>query len=197
MGRIVLASTSRTRIALLANAGVTFAAKAAPIDERAVERPLIEAGAAPAAVAEALAAAKALALEEGRDALVLGADQTLAFGARRWTKPRSIEEARDQLLALSGETHALHSAVAAARGGAIVWRFSDTAKLTMRPFGPEFVDRYLERVGGAALQSVGAYQIEGEGLQLFERIEGDYFTILGLPLLPLLAFLRREGEIGT
>jgi septum formation protein len=197
MGRIVLASTSRTRIELLSNAGVAFVAKAAPVDERAVERPLIAAGNSAGAIAEALAEAKALALAGEGDALVLGADQTLDFGARRWSKPRSIAAAREQLLALSGHTHLLHSAVAAARNGKIVWSHCDTARMTMRTFQGSFVDNYLAKVGDAALTSVGAYQIEGPGLQLFERIEGDFFTILGLPLLPLLAFLRGEGEIET
>jgi septum formation protein len=196
MGRIVLATASQTRIKLLANAGISFTAKSAPINERTVEQPLIKAGKSPAAIAEALAEAKALALpDEPRDTIVLGADQTLDFDARPWTKPQSIEEARKQLLALSGKTHRLHSAIVAARAGKIIWRHCDTAELTMCSFSGEFADRYLAKVGEAALTSVGAYQIEGPGLQLFERIEGDYFTILGLPLLPLLAFLRREGEI--
>jgi len=132
-------------------------------------------------------------LGQVKNALVIGADQTLDFGSRRWTKPRSLGDARQQLLALSGNTHALHSAVAAARNGRIVWRHRDTAKLTMWTFGAKFVEGYLAQVGEAALTSLGAYQIEGLGLQLFERIEGDYFTILGLPLLAVLEGLRAEG----
>ena len=196
--RIILASGSPARIGLLAGAGVAFESRPALVDERALDRPLIAAGASPVAIAEALAAAKALSLGgQARDALVIGADQLLANGGLQWNKPASLGEARAQLEALSGRTHRLHSAVAVARGDAILWRHVDTAQLTMRRLSGRFLDAYLERIGERALASVGAYQIEGLGIQLFERIEGDYFTILGLPLLPLLAFLRREGEIET
>jgi septum formation protein len=198
MGRIILASTSPARIALLTSAGVPFTARAAGIDERAIERPLINAGASPAEIAEALAAAKATSPREiPTDALVIGADQTLEFEGERWTKPDTIDAARTQLLALSGNTHRLYSAVAVARGGAIVWHHRATAELTMRRLSAGFIDRYLGKVGETALSSVGAYQIEGAGVQLFDRIDGDYFAILGLPLLPLLAFLRQAGEIDA
>ena len=127
--------------------------------------------------------------------LVIGADQVLELDGERLTKPADMEAARRQLLALSGRTHQLHSAMAAARGGEIVWQHSETASLTMRKLEPAFVGRYLAAVGADALTSVGAYQIEGRGIQLFERIDGDHSTILGLPLLPLLAFLRGEGIV--
>jgi septum formation protein len=194
--RIILASASSARIRLLTDAGIAFEARPAPIDERDVEEPLIKDAVAPAGIAEALAAAKALAFRDiGGDALVVGADQVLDCDGRRWTKPGSLAEAKAQLEALAGRTHRLHSAVAAVRSGAVVWRHIATATMTMRSLSPQFVDLYLARVGAAALTSVGAYQIEGPGIQLFEEIEGDYFAILGLPLLPLLAFLRRQGEI--
>jgi nucleoside triphosphate pyrophosphatase len=196
MARLILASASRTRIALLSAVGVDFEACSAPIDEREIEAPLLAANWRPADIALALAEAKALAVSrDNPQALVIGADQVLGLGLVRMTKPASLAAARDQLMALSGRTHALHNGLVAARGGAIVWRWEETALLTMRVLTPAVIEAYLARVGDVALASVGAYQIEGPGIQLFARIEGDYFAILGLPLLPLLAFLRREGVI--
>ena len=196
MGRIVLASGSPTRVRLLENAGLRFTATAAPVDERAVEKPLRDRGATSVEVAAALAAAKALAVSKSeKDALVIGADQVLDLDGRQWSKAASRYDAAAQLRALSGKTHSLVSAVAAARGGEVVWRHTAEARLTMRSLTDGDIAAYLARVGDAALASVGAYQIEGPGIRLFERIEGDYFTILGLPLLPLLAFLRQLGEI--
>ena len=128
-------------------------------------------------------------------ALVVGADQTLDLNGERLTKPADMEAARRQLLALSGRTHRLHSAVACARDGEILWQHSETVQLTMRSFLPAAVGRYLALAGEKALSSVGTYQIEGPGIRLFKRIEGDYFAILGLPLLPLLDVLRAEGEL--
>lgn len=197
MARIVLASTSATRIGILRNAGLTFAAAPSKIDERAVEAPLAAAGSPPAEIALALAEAKALAISRTEpDACVIGADQTLDLDGVRWHKPETIADARSQLRALSGMTHALHSAVAGARHGTVAWRYVDTALLTMRVLSAAEIDAYLALVGESALSSVGAYQIEGPGIQLFDKIEGDYFTILGLPLLPLLKWLRKEGAIG-
>jgi septum formation protein len=196
MAPIVLASASPARIALLKSAGVAFTARPAPIDERAVEAPLVEAGAGAADVAAALAEAKAMAVGgEMPQAIVIGADQTLELAGRRCTKPATLAEAREQLRRLSGRTHRLHTAAAAVRAGAVVWRHRETARLTMRPLSDAVIDRYLARVGKAALASVGAYQIEGPGIQLFDSIDGDYFAILGLPLLPLIKFLRGEGAI--
>jgi septum formation protein len=196
MAPIVLASASPTRIALLRNAGIEFTAMPAQIDERAIEAPLAASARPPAGIAAALAEAKALSLAAQRaGAIVIGADQVLSADGRIWHKPASIGEARDQLIALSGRTHELHSAIAVARGSAIGWRHSETVRLTMRPLGVAFIDDYLAKVGEEALKSVGSYQIEGPGIQLFERIEGDYFAILGLPLLPLLAHLRSAGAI--
>lgn len=196
MSDIVLASGSPARRTLLANAGIAFAVESAALDERQVEAPLVARGAAPAEVAGALAAAKAIEVSRRRpEALTIGADQTLDCDGHRGTKSETIDEARAQLQRLAGRAHRLHSAVAVARHGAVRWRHQDSATLTMRPLTVAEIDAYLVRVGDSALRSVGVYQLEGEGIRLFERIEGDYFTILGLPLLPLLAYLRGEGAI--
>jgi septum formation protein len=197
MTRIVLASASASRASLLVNAGIVFATTPPDLDERAVEAPLAASKASPQDIAAALAEAKALAVagREG-DAFVIGADQVLAAMGERWNKPATIAEARDQLTALSGHVHELHSAVAVARKGSIAWRHSETARLVMRALSSAEIDAYLDRVGDKALTSVGAYQIEGPGIQLFETIEGDYFAILGLPLLPLLTYLRAGGAIS-
>lgn len=194
--RIVLASGSRFRSMLLENAGVEFDIHPAEINERAVEAPLVAAGATPEDVALVLAEAKALEVS-GRfpDRLVVGSDQTLSLGDDLFHKPGDMEQARRQLLALSGKTHHLNSAVVLARDGEALWRHVEVVRMTMRDFQPAFVGRYLARVGEAALASVGAYQVEGEGIQLFDKIEGDYFAIVGLPLLPLLGQLRAMGAI--
>ncbi|CAN5131739.1 Maf-like protein [soil metagenome] len=192
---LILASGSQTRATLLRNAGVSFSVRTAAIDERAVEAPLIARGAKPRDVAAALAEAKALAVSRQHPGLVIGADQTLDLAGRQWSKPRSLAEAAEQSAALAGRTHALHSALAVARDGAIAWRHVESARLAMRPLTGAEIAAYIAEVGDAALTSVGAYQIEGPGIRLFERIDGDHFTILGLPLLPLLAYLRAEGTI--
>lgn len=194
---LVLASGSSTRRRILAEAGVAFDMEPAPLDERAAEAPLLEAGVAPEDLAMALAMAKASMVSEERPgALVIGADQVLEHEGARLTKPADMEAARRQLLSLAGDTHLLHSAVCCARAGEIVWQHSETARMTMRPLSPQSVGRYLAATGPAALTSVGAYQIEGRGIQLFDAIDGDYFAILGLPLLPLLKFLRDEGLVA-
>jgi septum formation protein len=196
MRRLVLASASSARIALLNNAGLEFTARAAEIDERAIEAPLAESRIAASGIAVALAEAKALAVAATEpEALVVGADQILAAGGERWNKPASLGEARAQLLALSGRIHTLHTAVAVVHNKAVLWRHEDAAHMHMRVLTPDLIDSYLARVGDLALKSVGAYQLEGPGIQLFDRIDGDYFTILGLPLLPLLKFLRSEGAV--
>jgi septum formation protein len=193
---IVLASGSPARRTLLANAGIAFTVEPAALDERAVEAPLIAHGAAPAEIALALAEAKAAEVSRRLpEALVIGGDQTLDCDGYRGTKSETVAEARAQLQRLAGRAHQLHSAVAVARGGAVRWRHQDSATLTMRPLTAAAIDAYLGRVGENALKSVGVYQLEGEGIRLFEGIAGDYFTILGLPLLPLLAYLRSEGAI--
>ena len=193
---VVLASASPFRRKMLEDAGVAVETARPGIDERAVEAAVEGSGITPEELAAILAEAKALDVSErmpGR--LVVGADQTLSLGDEVLHKARDMEEARRRLLALSGRTHQLNSAVVLARDGQVLWRHVGVARLTMRPLDPAFVGRHLSRVGDKVLGSVGAYQIEGEGIQLFERIEGDHFTIVGLPLLPLLAKLRELGAI--
>jgi septum formation protein len=193
---LILASGSAIRRTLLANAGVEFEVVPASVDERAAERPLLDAGATPADLAAALAMAKAAVVSEARpEAWVIGADQVLELNGERLTKPEDMEAARRQLLRLSGRTHQLHAALACGRGNEIVWHYAETAHLTMRRLDPAEIGRHLARSGPEVLNSVGAYQLEGPGIRLFEAIEGDYFAILGLPLLPLLAFLRSRQVI--
>ena len=193
---LVLASGSQIRQLLLRNAGLAFDVDPAGIDERAAEAPLLQSGAGPDDVALALAMAKALHVSERRGGdLVIGADQVLDLNGERLTKPEDMEAARRQLLRLSGRSHQLHSALACARGGEVVWSHLASPVLTMRHLDPGKIGRYLAEVGKDALSSVGAYQLEGPGIRLFEAIEGDYFAILGLPMLPLLEFLRSEGLV--
>ena len=185
---LVLASRSAVRRTLLEAAGVPVEICPADIDERGVE-----AGAplqAPVAIAALLAREKASVIaERHRGRLILGADQTLSLDGRRFTKPADRAAARAQLRALSGRTHELYSAIAFA----VLFEYVGVARLTMRAASDRFLDDYLDAVGDAATASVGAYQLEGFGIQLFERLDGDYFTVLGLPLLTALDFLRRHG----
>lgn len=196
VGPVILGSGSIFRRQLLENAGIEIEVDRPQVDERAVEASIAGSGVAPVELAQILAEAKAIEVS-GRNSgrLVIGCDQTMSLGDRIFHKPADMEEARRNLLALSGRTHELNSAVVLARDGEAIWRHVETARLTMRPLDPAFIGRYLARVGHQALQSVGAYQIEGAGIQLFERIEGDHFTIVGMPMLPLLAELRRLGAI--
>ncbi|BCM16245.1 Maf-like protein [Mesorhizobium sp. J8] len=194
--KIILASGSPFRKTMLVNAGLDIEAMPANVDERALEAPLKDSGASPEDVASILAEAKATEVSERKPgALVLGCDQTLSLGDEIFHKPADMEGARRHLLALSGKTHQLNSAAVLCRDGEVLWRHVGVASLTMRKLDPAFIGRHLARVGAKALSSVGAYQIEGEGIQLFEKIEGDYFTIVGLPLLPVLKELRALGAI--
>lgn len=193
---LILASTSSTRIALLKNAGIAFEARSPGVDERALEEPLLAAGAAPTEIALALARAKALALDAPGQ-FVLGADQVLDLDGERFVKPADRAAAAAQIAALSGRTHHLRTAIALASDGAILFEHVSTASLTMRPLSAEAIERYLDEAGESALWSVGAYLLEGVGIQLFSAIEGDYFSILGLPLLPLLAELRQRGLLPS
>jgi septum formation protein len=193
---LVLASKSQSRCAILAGAGIPIEVFPANIDERAIEAGGDNRDAAEVAALLARAKAVAVAAQKcGR--LVLGADQTLAVGPRLFSKPDNRAGARDQLQTLRGKTHVLHSALAVARDGAVVFEHREQAQLTMRAFSDDFLERYLDAAGEAVTASVGAYQVEGSGIHLFERIEGSHFTILGLPLLPLLDFLRREGCLSA
>lgn len=194
--KLILASASPHRRKLLEDAGLDFDVAPADIDERAAEEPLKHSGATPADIAQVLAEAKALEVSaRNPSAIVIGADQTLSLGDEVFYKPEDMDAATRQILKLSGKTHALNSAVVLARDGAVLWRHVGTAHLTMRALDPAFVGRYLSMVGERALSSVGGYQIEGPGVRLFEKIEGDFFTIVGLPMLPMLAELLKLGVI--
>ena len=193
---LVLASKSAARRALLEAAGIAIEIKPAAIDERAMEARAGMVGAGEVAALLAREKAKAVAAESP-ERIVVGADQTLALDGRRFSKAANRAAAREQLRALRGETHTLHSAVAVVRAGEVVFEHLDTARLTMRAFSDAFVESYLDAVGDAALTSVGGYQLERAGIQLFERVEGDHFTVLGLPLLPLLAYLRQAGLLAA
>jgi septum formation protein len=193
---LILASQSRTRQALLSNAGINFEAVAAEIDERAVQQ--ASGLSAPGDVAALLAREKALSVSARLSGkFVIGADQTLALGERLFSKPAGRAQAAEQLRALAGRSHELHSAVAVACDGKILFERAAIARMTMRRLGEPAIDAYLDEAGEAVTTSVGAYQLEGLGVHLFARIEGDHFTILGLPLLPLLAFLRSERLLGV
>ena len=194
--RLVLASQSRARRMLLENAGLACEAVPADIDERALQS---EAGlVAPYEIALHLAQAKARAVSAAKpNCYVVGADQTLALGERMFNKPAGRQQAMQQLLALAGRTHALHSAIAVVRNGEVLFSHVAVAWMTMRSLTESDVATYLDTAGQAVLSSVCAYQLEGLGVHLFERIEGDHFTILGLPLLSLLAFLRREKLLAV
>jgi len=192
---LVLASRSDVRGKMLAAAGLRFEIRPAQIVERALEARMRAPDAAVAACFLARAKADAVAATlPGR--MVLGADQTLALGNKRFDKPTDRENAAEQLRALRGRTHELHSALALVRDGTVLFDHVDTARLTMRDFSEAFLEQYLDMMGEAAPASVGGYQLESIGIHLFERVEGDYFTILGLPLLPLLGFLRQNGLVA-
>lgn len=190
---LVLASKSEVRGNLLAAAAIPFAVDPARIDERAIEA--ANEKLSPPDAALLLAREKALEVARRRDGVVLGADQTLALGERRYTKPVDLDSARLQLQSLGGQTHALHSAAAVARGGEILFETVSTARLTMRPLSEAFLDAYLSAAADRVTKSVGGYQLEGLGVHLFEKIDGDHFTVLGLPLLPLLAYFRKAGML--
>jgi septum formation protein len=191
--RLVLASASTSRAQILRDAGVPFEVRPAHVDEDAVKA----SGGEGAAVAAKLAELKALRVSSAQpDALVLGADQVLVCGGKLLSKAETRAEAAAQLQFLRGKPHTLISALALARDGAVIWRLSDEARLTMRDFSDAFLDAYLNAEGEAMLGSVGCYRLEGLGAQLFESVQGDYFSILGLPLIPLLAILREHGVIA-
>ena len=195
---LILASQSPFRRMLMDNAGLTFQTQAAEIDERAVEAALAVHNPTPQAIAEALAIEKARDVaRRNPGSLVIGSDQTLSLEGLVFHKPADMAEAKLHLTAMSGKTHSLNCGIALVRDGQTLWSDVSIANLTMRPLSADFIDRHLARVGVRVLASVGAYQLEGEGVQLFERIDGDYFTILGLPLLSLLAKLRDLGAIDA
>ena len=191
---LILASASSSRRQLLTNAGLVFDIEPSGVDEDEVKLSLLGERASPQDVAETLAELKAKRVSARHPAaMVIGADSTLACNGHQFDKPPTLAAARQQLLALAGQTHELCSSVVVARGGVRLWHCNERAKLTMRPFAETFVDAYLARAGEQVTTSVGAYQLEGLGAHLFSRVDGDYFTILGLPLLPLLSFLAGHG----
>ena len=193
---LVLASGSASRKALLTAAGVDFTADPADLDEAALMAQLHSAGAE--TMARSLAEQKALTVSRrhpGR--IVLGGDSVIAFGGEYLSKCASLDEARNLLQRLSGHTHLLVSAAALARDGALLWAHASPCQMTMRKLSPQFLEDYLAREGEAILSSVGCYHFEGRGAQLFDRVDGDYFSVLGLPLLPVLAQLRKEGLLAS
>lgn len=193
---LILASASEARSAMLEAAGVAVRVDPARIDEAAVKAAMIAEAAPPRDLADSLAELKAQRVSaRWPGALVLGADQVLVAEGRIYDKPGDLDGARSQLRALRGQTHWLLSAAVIALDGAAIWRHVGQARLAMRPFTDAFLEDYLARAGAAVLGSVGGYRLEGLGAQLFARVEGDYFTVLGLPLLEVLGFLRARGEI--
>lgn len=192
---LILASKSKSRQALLQGAGIPFEVQPAEIDERQIQ---VTSGLTdPAAIAALLARSKALHVASRMPRrVVIGADQTLALKDRLFSKPAGRDQAAGQLRALAGNMHELHSAIAVAKGGEVLFEHVSVARMTMRRMSDGMIDKYLDAAGAAVTTSVGAYQLEGLGVHLFERIEGDHFTILGLPLLPLLDCLRNIGLVA-
>lgn len=194
---VILASKSAARRAVLDGAGVAYEAVVAGVDEDAVKVEMLARGASPSDVADTLAELKAIRISRTRPGFVIGADQTLDLNGHLYDKAEDVSAARERLKLLRGKTHKLHSAVVVARDGVPIWREVVTATLTMRDFSDAFLEAYLASEGDAALGSVGCYRLEGPGSQLFSEIDGDYFAILGLPLMGLLELLRQHGEIAS
>lgn len=192
---IILASKSAARRAVLDGAGVTYEATVAGVDEDAAKASLLAEGHGPRDIADALAELKALRVSRAKGGFIIGADQTLDLDGVLYDKAETVETARERLILLRGKTHKLHSAVVVAKDGAAIWRELVTCTLTMRNFSDAFLDDYLATEGPHALGSVGCYRLEGPGAQLFSKIEGDYFAILGLPLMGLLDLFRQHGEL--
>ena len=200
MSRIILASASVARRDLLAHAGIIADTNPPDLDEEALKISYLKTDPAmtPAEMAVKLAEAKAVSVSnQNSDTLVIGGDQVLSLGGKRYDKPKSIGEARAQLRELRGKIHHLETAIACARHGEVIWSTITRPTLHMRDFSDAFLEDYLAHMGESVMQTVGGYKLEGEGIQLFRAVEGDYFSILGLPLLPLLEFLRRQNEIGS
>lgn len=195
---IILASASPSRAALLTGAGIQFQRIPAHIDEQEVKRSAAAEGSNAIDVAKILADMKALRISnQYPESLVVGADQMLECDGAWFDKPRNRDEAKISLQKLQGKTHKLLSSVCVARGNAVIWHHNAETKMTMRPLGDAFISKYLDAAGEKVCTSVGAYQLEGLGAHLFERIEGDYFTILGLSILPLLGFLRHHNAVAA
>jgi septum formation protein len=194
---LILASKSAARAAILSGAGLAFEVAGSGVDEDELKTTLLGQRVGPRDIARALADAKAAVVSAHRPGLVIGADQTLDFDGALFDKAETLDAARERLARMRGHSHQLHSAVTVARDGLVIWRDLQSATLGMRAFSDIYLDDYLARNGSKILSSVGCYQLEGEGLQLFNHIDGDYFTILGLPMLGLLDLLRREGVLAA
>jgi septum formation protein len=192
--QLILASTSKIRLTVLQNAGLTVICLPPELDEEAAKIKLGQIS--PKALAVGLAQQKALSLKNP-EAWVIGADQTLSCNNSIFHKPETLDEARQQLRLLCGKTHTLHSSLAVAHGGEVIWSMCEDAHLTMRTFSDDFLEHYINENGADLLTSVGSYKLEKNGVHLFDKIEGDYFTILGFPLLPFLSFLREQKFLAT
>jgi septum formation protein len=192
---VILASKSAARRAVLTGAGIDFDVQVSGVDEDILKDQLLARRASVSQIAEALAEQKALKVSQSFPGLVIGSDQTLDFEGRLYDKAETLEAARERLQILRGKSHQLHSAVVVARSGEVIWREVVSSTLTMRDFTDGFLESYLTTEGPEALGSVGCYRLEGPGAQLFSKIEGDYFAILGLPLMGLLDLLRAHGEV--
>ena len=193
--KIMLASASASRKKILENAGLVFTTCISGIDEQVIKDTFLQDG-NPQDLALVLASAKAsVVAAKNPDAIVIGADQTLIFDGKIYDKPDCADTARDQLLLFKGKTHILETAISICQGAEPLWSLSETNYLTMREFTPEFLGRYLAHEGNSVCETAGGYKIEGPGIQFFEKIDGDYFSILGIPLLPLLAYFRSSGVL--
>ncbi len=197
MTTLTLASRSASRAEILERAGLAFAVSDSGVDEAPLKRRSLAKGLTPKEIAVLLADRKAVSVSQRSSGIVLGADQTLELAGALYDKVETVEDARDRLLMLRGRRHRLHSAVAVAMAGRVIWRVVQSADLAMREFSDAFLDQYLMAHGAAVLGSTGCYLLEQEGAQLFDEISGDYFAILGLPLLPVLDFLRSRGLAPT
>jgi len=195
--KIILASGSLIRRELMANAGIEFDVITKPVDEAAIKASLLDEGVSVRNIADALAEAKSVRVSAQNAGLVIGADQIMTMDGELYDKPVSLDEAKKRLMMMRGKTHYLFGAVVISEAGHAIWRYISKTKLEMREFSEEFVDEYLEAEGETVLQSVGGYRFEGRGSQLFSNVDGDFFSILGLSLLPVLDFLRERGALAT
>lgn len=192
---IILASGSQIRRDILTGAGINFIVETKPVDEAAIKTAMLAEGSKPRDIADALAEAKAIKVSSMMSGLVIGADQIMVMDGHLFDKPKDMEEARSRLKSMRGKTHELIGAVVICENGSPVWRHASKTVLTVRSFTEEFLDAYLEAEGEGILSSVGAYKFEGRGAQLFSHVEGDFFSILGLSLLPVLDYLRLRGAL--